>query len=798
MSIIKGLDCHNHGINGYGNPADGVMIVGIAPGRNEMKVGRPLVGTSGQLLDAVLESVGWSRTKCYCTNLVCWFTSEPSLAEILECKPRLEAEIALYKPKIIITLGKLASESLTGKLFGSIMGCPIWSTKYCCWILPTLHPASFLHGYDGAIVTIVRDLAKITNILNWPPNVADFTYEVINDVEVAQSILNNWFPDEYVAIDVETTNPDTDEVSPYDERLLSFAISNGTHTYVFPTRVVKSVYFPKYLRYTFHNGMFDTQAIRKFLDVELPIVEDTMLMSYALDERQGVHKLKQLAKEYCGAPAYEEEIAKVKKHMLDVPQDILYKYNAADACYTARLAQVLWPMVEADNMADVYTKLLIPAANAFKEIQYRGMYISKETVYRLGAEWTERWVKDEEELVADAASYGFKNKTGRININSPKQLSELLFTILHLPGGPSTRKEILDTLVDEHPFVSKLMAFRRLDHMLSSYIVGVDDDIKDDSRVHANVLLHGTETGRLSYRKPPLQTIPKVEAVGEDLGRVREIFTPTNRDYIIVEADYSKSEIWGAYCHSKDPQMLTDLLSGDYHSQVASSVFNKPISEVTKLERQQAKTVTFGLMYGRGADSLAQKTFKSTRQVAQGYLNNWWARYPLFRKWVNSVKETAINEGEIVSLFGRKRRFKVIRDETAYHTLNEAVNFPIQSLSTDCSLTSVVELHEQLKGWDSYVLIAIHDSIVFEVATRNLDEVMHLIHDSMTKSKLPGIPGLPIDFKIGMESWGHAKEYDIHTCQMCGKTGVYGFDFFADIIDDKFILKVWCKDGCTE
>jgi DNA polymerase-1 len=290
-----------------------------------------------------------------------------------------------------------------------------------------------------------------------------------------------------------------------------------------------------------------------------------MLMSYALDERQGVHKLKQLAKEYCAAPDYEAEIAKVKKHMLDVPQDILYKYNAADACYTARLAQALWPMLVADNVTDVYRNLLIPAANAFKEIQYRGVHISKDTVYKLGAEWTERWVKDEEELVADAASYGFKNKAGRINTNSPKQLSELLFGILHLPGGPSTRKEVLETLVDEHPYVSKLMAFRRLDHMLSSYIVGVEDDIKDDSRVHANVLLHGTETGRLSYRKPPLQTIPKVEAVGEDLGRVREIFTPTSSNYIIVEADYSKSEIWGAYCHSKDPQMLIDLLSGDYH-----------------------------------------------------------------------------------------------------------------------------------------------------------------------------------------------------------------------------------------
>lgn len=197
-------------------------------------------------------------------------------------------------------------------------------------------------------------------------------------------------------------------------------------------------------------------------------------------------------------------------------------------------------------------------------------------------------------------------------------------------------------------------------------------------------------------------------------------------------------------------------------------------------------------MYGRGASSLAQKTIKCTIKEAEKYLNNWWARYPGFRTWWKKVRDEAVNEGEVVSMFGRKRRFHVIRQETAYHSLNEAVNFPIQSLSTDCSLTSLIELHEQLKPYDSYVLTTVHDSIIFEVNKSYLGTAMHIIQNSMSKPKLPDMPGLPIDFKIGVESWGAAKEYDIHTCQKCGTTE--DVEFCACMADGEFKLCVLCMD----
>ena len=593
MSVMYGPDCHNQGIRGYGNPEFGVVIVGSAPGRNDLKLGRPLSGTNGQLIDAVLEAVGWPRSKCYCTNLVCEYIKEPTLQEILACAPRFEAEIKDIKPKLIITLGKFATEVLTGKPIGTIRGCPVWNEKYDCWVMPTWHPANFLIGYDAAIIDIVKDLNKIKTILTWPKNIADFHYSVCDTVESAQAALQNFNDKEFVAVDVETDNKNIDEIDVYGDRLLCGSVSNGDLTYVLPYEVLKFVQFPP-LRYTFHNGMFDTQAILRHTGIDLPIVEDTMLMSYALDERQGTHGLKYLAREYCGSGFFEKDIEKYKKiGMALAPVQILYHYNAADATYTARLAQALYPMMVKDKVDKVYTDILMPAANAFKYIQLRGVHVDRKKIYELGAEWTAKWLDQEQELVDMATAAGFPK---RINTNSPKQLNVLLYDILHLPSGakPNTRAETLEALVDEHPFVAKLMSWRRLDKMIGSYIKGIDEAIKDDRRVHANVLIHGTETGRLSYKNPPLQTIPKVEVVGEDLGRVREIFTPTDSRFIIVEADYSKSEIWGAYCHSKDPQMLSDLLSGDYHSQVASSVFNKPVSEVTKLERSHAKTVTFG------------------------------------------------------------------------------------------------------------------------------------------------------------------------------------------------------------
>ena len=419
-----GPDCHERGIRGYGNPDEGVVIVGIAPGKNEMKIGRPLVGQSGELLDAVLEAAGWSRDKCYCTNLICWYNNEPSPSEIDDCSDRLHREILEAKPKLIVTLGKLATEHFVKREMGSVRGCPTWNDEFNCWVLPTWHPATFLHGYDGAILDIAKDLSKIVTVRDWPKDIANFHYDVCQSTDDAQRKLNALCSrGSFVAIDVETDNKNVDEIDVFDDRFLCASVSDGDDTITMPYEVFKKMNFPganisydesqvytirvNKVRYTFHNGMFDTQAILKHTGIDIPIVEDTMLMSYALDERQGTHRLKQLVREYVGAGFYETEIEPYKKKgMSFAPENVLYRYNAADACYTARLASVLYPMMIKDNVEHMYKTLLIPAANRFKYIQLRGVHVDRAKIYKLGAEWTQRWLEDEQELVDMATAAG--------------------------------------------------------------------------------------------------------------------------------------------------------------------------------------------------------------------------------------------------------------------------------------------------------------------------------------------------------------------------------------------------------
>jgi DNA polymerase-1 len=420
----------------------------------------------------------------------------------------------------------------------------------------------------------------------------------------------------------------------------------------------------------------------------------------------------------------------------------------------------LQELLREDDVVRPYEEVLLPAVNMFKEVQQRGVFIDTNYLETLAVEWGEKYLADEDELVRLATELGYP---GEINLNSPKQLSTLLYQILGLPGGPSTGAKILEQLKDEHPFVRKLMDFRHLDHMYGTYILGIMDDIKADGRVHADVLLHGTVTGRLSYRDPPLQTIPKDYTLGDEFGRIRHIFAAGDDDHVIVEADLSQAEIWSAYGYSRDPQMFADLQSGDYHRQTASTVFNKAPEDVSDLDRYNTKFITFGIMYGREAPSLARGELNCSIPEAQRYLDRWFTRYPIYREWWYGMQQRAIDDGELVSITGRKRRFRLVRGEEAYRTLKQAVNFPIQSSASDAVLTAAVELHQLFKhkpGLDSYVLFLVHDCIMAEVHKAHLEEVLHAIKRTMSRPRFEGFPGIPVDIKVG-RTWGEAKKVKV-------------------------------------
>lgn len=748
MSVATGLKCHPDGIIGAGNPAAKVVVVGIAPGQQEVKHGTPFVGPAGNLLNQILASVGWSRDQVYCTNLICTFDNSPSQAQIDACAPRLRQEILSLHPKLIVILGSIPAQQFIGQPIGKCRGKLRWSPEWQAYLLPTYHPAAILRGSHHLSADLVRDLWKIRDVIDLYPDVPlglqGVDYRRITDRAEAQQYLAALEQDDIVAVDIETSTRPTsaDDPDPFGGDLICVGMSSSLGNVVFSPGALDGAKWPKGIRWTFHNGMSDYQALKKYLGVEVPIVEDTLLMSYTIDERTtGIHGLQGLAQEWCLTGPYK---------CYDTTEHII-ETNAYDVQYTRRLWYILRRKQEAEDVLDLYYNLLIPAANVFAEISYGGIKIDIEALGQVAARWDDDRERLEAKLIKLSNDAGW-HASKKINLNSPQQVSRLLYDIMCLPhpNGRSTDRKTLQAISHLHEFVAGLIEYRTLVKMIGTYGLGVFDDIKPDGCVHPSVLLHGAGTGRTSYKNPPMQTIPS--AMAEKFVQIRRIVVPKCADtHCIVDADLSQAEIWVGYGYSRDANMLADL-QHDIHRQVTKQIFaltDQALDALDPLEakarRTESKHVTFGRMYLREAKALAENELKCSIAEAAVFVSKWNRRYAGYIEWTKQILKQLMRTGEIVSITGRKRRFYTNRD---YNSLRQAVNHPIQGTSGDIKLAALLELHERLKPLDSRVLFEVHDSIVFEASKAHLDEVLALIKECMSRPRW-GFPSIPVEVAVG-------------------------------------------------
>jgi uracil-DNA glycosylase family 4 len=395
MTMVQGPLCCDYGIRGYGNPSSGVVVVGIGPGRDEAeRTKRPFTGTSGRLLDALLKHAGWSRDKIYATNTICWFNNAPSPIEIEECRPRFVKELRDLSPKLIIAAGAIASEALLGtKRRPGQRGAVLWSDYWNAYVLDTHHPSFALQSQSmNAVQDIIRDLSKIPLVLEWPPR-AEHTkvrYSLVNSLEEAQQVLDSLpTSGESVALDIETSNPDDENIDAYSDQLLCFSVSYWSslgefeRNFVFPTHIFplcvrdgthvrswdtsgrchscdlprEALRFPWNVQWLFQYGQADIPALHIYLGNGPTLHDDTMLMSVCVDERPrtegqkgttGQHGLKPNAREWLGAGWYNDPVKPFYKGKLNqVPPDDIYAYNAKDAAYTRRLPAVFLPRMHA-------------------------------------------------------------------------------------------------------------------------------------------------------------------------------------------------------------------------------------------------------------------------------------------------------------------------------------------------------------------------------------------------------------------------------------------------------------------
>lgn len=777
-----GPPCHAEGIRGRGSVTDGVMIIGIAPGKDEMTTQMPFTGRSGNLMSNILEACGWSKEQCYLTNILCYQNPEPSFEEIRECWPRLLAEVELVKPKLVITLGKLVSEIFfPTREFGLVRGMVDYYEPWQCHVMPTYHPAACLYSRDkgagtGMASDIVFDFQKIPMFFSdlaagITTRMQRVQYELIRDAEHGQEILDTLPTDRIVGLDIETTGQDQDLTDAHVDKLLcvGIRISSGNLTdenlvYVFSPEIARACDWPKDRQWTGHYMTSDVQGMMSNIGIDLPIVHDTLLLHYMIDERAGRfarHGLKPVSRQYAYSGFYEDEVAEARKknRMHLVPKHITHSYNADDVANTTFLAERLIPRVKAEGMWEVYERT-IKFANVAKYMQYRGLHVDRNRLADLGAEWIPLIVEKERTLHAKIKELG-----GNVeNLGSRDQMANFLFGTLRLPcnertktGKPKLDKDVLELLEDAHPFVADLVDLNHLNKLLSTYVMGVRDDIKKDGRVHPNPILHGTVSGRLAYSDPPINTIPRPHSESAYGPKLRCLFTATDSDHVILEFDYKQAELWMAAAYSNDAQLWDDLRSGDIHRRNAAFIYELLEAEVTSAQRYEAKRTTFGKVYFIGDPKLAKQIKKSVVE-AHMFSKKWDQRYATYVAFADALYKQARETGEVRTKTGRVRRFPLIMDSSVR---NQIINFPIQASSHDYIMESANENSDYLRErFDAHLLLDLHDAHVVEAWKHNWKDVARQHSEVMQRKFFPDLPVMPVEIKMG-PSWGEVEEVNL-------------------------------------
>lgn len=550
-----------------------------------------------------------------------------------------------------------------------------------------------------------------------------------------------------------------------------------------------------------HNGKFDIKWLRHHLKIKARVDADTLNIHYVLDERTGTHGLDDVAMKYCEAPEYHLVLKKYlpnkKTSFRAIPKDVLHLYAGYDCYYTYEAGTVLRKELAEQvvhtegypTFQDLLDTLLTPSLNIWSEIEMDGIDICEDTLDQMDKDVGKQLddLINECRHIASVQSGG-KDYTG-LNLNSSTQLKKILYEDLKFPldkrlGKQTTNRKYLETHA-KHPFCAALLKFRNLAKLHSTYIRGFKKRLYN-GKIYADFLFHGTVTGRLASRNPNMQNIPRSSFF-------KAVFVAPP-GYVLCQADYSNLEVRTAAWYSEDPELLK-ALEGDIHWNVAEGVFGyeityaknaetirelddllkatavlsemrlkheiTPFTDVDEMRtsimkqlRHMTKYITFGILYGRGAKSLAENELNCSQKDAQKYIDNFHKKFHVLRKWMLETHETVINFGIVEIPTGRLRRFPCLTSQwDAQDAKNKSVNAKCQAMASDMNLLAALEIHPQFKKDGSGRLkFAVHDSLVSILREDMLIKALNTIKDKMENVLPEGSTPVkfPVDIQLGL------------------------------------------------
>lgn len=729
-----------------------IAIVGEAPGRDEERLGMPFVGGSGKVLNKMLEEAGIDRGDCYITNVMHERPVNNDFGEFYEDASRkvpskllkegynrLIDELHDVKPNVVIALGNEAMKALTGKTGitkyrGSILQMAATDTPgvmkqtifgehyvtppklYMLKIIPTLHPAAIMRQWENRPLAVMdlkraKEVAEDTTLfpLSLP---SERVWVKVEDLHHLKIYVDDYLKyASYISFDIETCN---NQIS-----CIGFA-KDATHSFTVPICMFDKSYWtdeeelkvwlqikrllesdiPKIAQ----NANFDMFYLKSTVDIEVQnLWMDTMIAHHCVYPELP-KSLATLCSIYTREPYYKDMIG----------EDI-YHYNCLDAMITYECAMALEKEMAEFGVDEFYHRFIHHLIPILLNMQLRGVRIDTKK-RALAAEDLKKTMEENQKELNDAVGH-------ELNVNSPKQMADFLYTELGLPiqshrktGKTSTNETALKALAKftPNPLFNTILNIREIKKLISTYL---EAEIDPDGRFRCSYLLSGTESGRLASRMSAtgtggnLQNVPK--------GIAREVFIP-DEGMMFMAADLSQAEARVVAYLAKDKGLIEIFESGeDIHTQVAAAIFNKKIKDVTKEERELAKRITHASNYGMGARHFGELTGLSTAD-AQEKLNAYHIRYPGIRIWHMEVARELKRSRILTTPMGRKRMFFGRWNDAL---LRDGYSYIPQSTVADVVLKGMVNIVHCLPDGCSMVF-NIHDEVVIQMPIKYKDKIV--------------------------------------------------------------------------
>ena len=789
----------------WGAKTPDILIVSGVPTVEDERKGRILAGTDGAMIRNVMTSLEIDLG----TDVA--YTSvfkdrgcgpKPKIDLIREMTPHLLDKIRECAPRIVLALGNVAVTALQGH------GGEIGKRRGKCTeiegavILPTRDPGAIIKSPDG-FPDLITDIEKAIRIVGGAEHTIQPPYDDYHIVDSGETFVEflgeiSDAEDLPISIDIETTGLD-----PWKNSILSMSISwRREEAYVIDCVWLNSM--AECYRVALddviasrecimHNAQFDALWLRS-RGFTINLLSDTMLAHYLLDGRQDGHSLKRLAADRYDAPAYEEGLTR-EAFSLDEWENEEYRkqvmlYNGADADYTLRLYQDLSVEMKEDGVAQIHEDILIPAVTHFIRLRENGMLVDVKYLDALGEKWAAEIIELETKLRKFPGAE-------EMNLRSTKQVKEYLYDTLNLTpmGGKknapvsaklvsksimgvqddeaqefwrtsnvqkdlkssSTGTYMLYWLAQQHEFPRLLVTHRILSKLKGAYCDGYKEIMDDQDRIRPQYKLHGTRTGRISSNKPNIHGMPRRK-------EIKQIFI-ADPGHVIISADYSQAEIRMVAHLAGDETLIAALGAQDIHREISKQMFSlsdeqldaMPHEERT-IKRRAAKTIAFGLIYGRSANSIAPQLDISIPE-AKDYMEKFFRMMPKVSKWLARQKATAKTDHEVVSLYGRKRRFPIIASRSHLAEIQrQAGNMPVQSSVSDMTLLADMRIIADLewRGVPCLIWPHVHDGFYFQVP-----EEHEAIAVEVTKNQMHAVGfDTDVEFKCEIEtgkSWGDLK-----------------------------------------